>query len=83
MEPCCIFILIEIKDIGSYNVDYDSEEYSIVPIDRKRLMIALADLDYILVRATHESDRVVVVGYVTSYISTILQLLQLMVIFSN
>ena len=63
----CIFILIEIRDI-SYNVDYDSEEYSIIPIDRKRLMIALADLDYILVRATHESDRVVVVGYVTSYI---------------
>ena len=63
----CFFILIEIKDI-SYNVDYDSEEYSIIPIDRKRLMIALADLDYILVRATHESDRVVVVGYVTSYI---------------
>ena len=69
MRSCYIFILIEIKDIiGSYNIEYDSEEYSIIPIDRKRLMIALADLDYILVRATHESDRVVVVGYVTSYI---------------
>ena len=67
MANCCIFILIEIKDI-SYNVDYDSEEYSIIPIDRKRLMIALADLDYILVRATHESDRVAVVGYVTLHI---------------
>ena len=69
MRSCYIFILIEIKDIiGSYNIEYDSEEYSIIPIDRKRLMIALADLDYILVRATHESDRVDIVGYVTLYI---------------
>ena len=27
--------------------------YRLQPIDRKRLMIVLADLDYILVRATH------------------------------
>ena len=69
MTSSCILISIEIKDItGGYNIEYDSEEYSIKPIDRKRLMIALADLDYILVRATHESDRVDVVGYVASNI---------------
>jgi hypothetical protein len=36
--------------------EYDTVEqykYSVQPIDRKRLMIALADLEYILVRATH------------------------------
>ena len=31
-------------------------------IGRKRLMVALADLDYILVRATHNSAIVDVVG---------------------
>ena len=39
----------------------DQYIYRVQPIDRKRLMLVLADLEYILVRATH-GQAVNVVG---------------------
>ena len=37
-------------------------EYKLEPINRKRLMIVLADIDYLLVRATDGGQDVNVVG---------------------
>ena len=55
-----LFILVDNGDGSGHESNNPPEygpveqhTYSLQPIDRKRLMIALADLEYILVRATH------------------------------
>ena len=61
-----IFILVDgsggREDISSPEYgSVDQYIYRVQPIDRKRLMLVLADLEYILVRATH-GQAVNVVG---------------------
>ena len=54
------------QDGSGYKPEYDEGDdfiYSIQMADRKRMMIALADLDYIIIRATHDSNIVNTVGY--------------------
>ena len=46
-----IWVYFQLTSEGS---GFEDDSYSLEEIDRERLMVALADLDYILVRATHE-----------------------------
>ena len=59
------FIIVINSEGSGFEPEYgpvEEYQYRIQPIDRKRLMIALADVDYFLVRGTHGQD-VSVVGY--------------------
>ena len=48
-----VSIFESISLLTSEGSGFEDDSYRLEEIDRERLMVALADLDYILVRATH------------------------------
>ena len=50
----CSSVFESIAQLISEGSGFEDDSYKLEEIDRERLMVALADLDYILVRATHE-----------------------------
>ena len=48
------WIFKSISQLSSEGSGFEDDSYRLEEIDRERLMVALADIDYILVRATHE-----------------------------